>query len=376
MRVGIVSTTLGNPWAGSEELWYQTSLVLLKNGVQVRASVFKPGKFCKQHENFKGHGGILDYRRKFRNGRLHQLRNKFLSNYRKLFRWRPDLLLLSLGSVDDLMMHQDLKRELQKSNTKIIPICLYNADNICYSSYVREELVYYYNHSKYSVFVSNHNKELLERQLAVRLRRAYVFSSPTSYGMDQHQKLPIPSMKGTIKFACVARFSANIKGYDILLKSFSPEKWRNRNFHLNIYGIGEDEAYILQLIALYGLEDRVSLKGFVENTREIWKENHFNVMASRAEGLSLAILEAMICGRIPIVTDVGDNGYIIEDGVSGFLAEAPMPKYFERALERAWDNLENYDNISKRAVETASAVFRENPIDKMIGIIRKTYEQR
>lgn len=376
MRVGVISTTFGNPWAGSEELWYQTSLSLLEDGHKVRASVFEPNKFCKQHSVFKDSGGVLDYRPRFKNGRIHQLKNRFKSNYKDFFKWNPDVLLLSLGSVGDLMMHTDLKRELLKSKAKIIPICLFNADYISYSEAVRKELTFYYKKSISSVFVSQHNHELLERQLAIKIEPFHIFSSPTSYQFDERQKLPLLPIDGTINFACAARFDVHIKGYDVLLKAFASKDWLNRDFHLNIYGSGSGESYIKELINLYQLESKVTFKGFVNDTRDIWKENHFKVMASRAEGLSLAILEAMICGRVPIVTDVGENGFLIKDGHNGFLAEAPVPKYFSKALNRAWESLTNYNVIAENAVQTVSKVFDINPINRLKSIISAAYEKK
>ena len=44
----------------------------------------------------------------------------------------------------------------------------------------------------------------------------------------------------------------------------------------------------------------------------------------------------MLCGRAAVVTDVGGNAEWIEDGQTGFVAEAATAKSFGRALERAW----------------------------------------
>jgi len=48
------------------------------------------------------------------------------------------------------------------------------------------------------------------------------------------------------------------------------------------------------------------------------------------------LVEAMLCGRPAVVTDVGGNTEWIEDGRTGFVAEAPTAKSFGAALERAW----------------------------------------
>ena len=55
----------------------------------------------------------------------------------------------------------------------------------------------------------------------------------------------------------------------------------------------------------------------------IWAEHHALVLPSRFEGMPLVVVEAMLCGRPCIVTDVGGNAELIRDGINGFLAKAP-----------------------------------------------------
>ena len=55
--------------------------------------------------------------------------------------------------------------------------------------------------------------------------------------------------------------------------------------------------------------------------------------------MPLALVEAMLCGRTAVVTDVGGNAEWIEDGETGFVAEAATAKSFGAALkERGWPN--------------------------------------
>ena len=51
----------------------------------------------------------------------------------------------------------------------------------------------------------------------------------------------------------------------------------------------------------------VHFRGHVNDIRAIWEQNHLLVLPSRYEGLPLALVEAMWCGRPAVVTDVGGN---------------------------------------------------------------------
>ena len=54
--------------------------------------------------------------------------------------------------------------------------------------------------------------------------------------------LPYPKDK-TIQLACVGLLSAKVKGQAILLQCLSDKQWKQRNWHLNIYGKGNDLNY-------------------------------------------------------------------------------------------------------------------------------------
>lgn len=371
MKVAVISTVFGSPWAGSEELWYQTSLQLLNQGHQVTASLFEVNSSCLQHENFISKGGFIHFRKRFKNGRLHVLKYKYFSAYKDIFESKPDTLLLSLGSMTDLALYPDLLRHIKEQHSlNIITITLFNSDTIILDTYTREVLQAFCKLTNHFVFVSHHNHLLAERQLAMKLNNAAIFSSPVSY-LDSYQPLPPPVETEVICMACVARLDISNKGQDVLLESLSGEKWKQRNWKLTIYGNGNDKEYIQQLIHYYNLDDKVKFGGFVSDTREIWKANHWMVMASRSEGLSLAVLEAMICGRICIVTDVGGHGEVIKDSVSGFLSETFMSKYFEAALERAWAMKEQFEEMGNHAHTAAAGIFREKPVDKILNMIEK-----
>lgn len=76
-----------------------------------------------------------------------------------------------------------------------------------------------------------------------------------------------------------------------------------------------------------GLSDRITFLGFA-SVEQILSTNHVHVlvMPSRYEGLPLAMVEAMLCARPVVATDIASHREIIEDDVvTGFLADAPTP---------------------------------------------------
>jgi glycosyltransferase involved in cell wall biosynthesis len=72
--------------------------------------------------------------------------------------------------------------------------------------------------------------------------------------------------------------------------------------------------------------------------RSIWAENEMLVLPSRLEGTPLVLYEAMLLGRPAVVTAVGGNADWIQEGESGFVAEAATVELLSAAMERAWRN--------------------------------------
>jgi len=73
----------------------------------------------------------------------------------------------------------------------------------------------------------------------------------------------------------------------------------------------------------------------------------------RWEGLSIAMLEAMAAGAVPVVADVGDLKDRIDDGVNGFVVEQDDIAGFAERILRLLDDEDTWRRCSSRAVSSA-----------------------
>lgn len=95
-----------------------------------------------------------------------------------------------------------------------------------------------------------------------------------------------------------------------------------------VVGDGPETQALVAQTCDSDLDGNVTLMGLRSDVLELNLQAKIFVLTSRWEGVSIAMLEAMACGTVPVVSDVGDlrdivqtahNGYIFdEDDLDGF----------------------------------------------------------
>lgn len=144
------------------------------------------------------------------------------------------------------------------------------------------------------------------------------------------EKPEIDFDKSVINFIAVGRLIP-VKGYDILLKAAQRLKSQALPFHIYIVGKGPLEQELRESAAKLGLQELVTVTGYVENVYPLVKQADVYVMPSRSEGLPTALCEAMILGKPAVATNVSGCKETIEHGKYGLMAE-PEPESLSDAM--------------------------------------------
>ena len=109
------------------------------------------------------------------------------------------------------------------------------------------------------------------------------------------------------------------KGYDMALEALSLLKKRGIPVRWYVLGEGEDRKFLERKRAMLGLEEDFVLLGAVENPFPYYARTDIYVHATRFEGRSIALQEALASGCAVIVSDCGGNREEIENGQNGLL---------------------------------------------------------
>jgi glycosyltransferase involved in cell wall biosynthesis len=222
-----------------------------------------------------------------------------------------------------------------------------------------ERAGYVYEHAKAIYFVSEANRLLTKKQFVKEPLHAEVVRNPFNVGYDTPFAWPAPS--DVWKLAFVGRLEPQSKGCDILLDIMDSPKWRSRNVLISFYGEGYNARSLRSYAQLLKLTN-VRFCGHVDNIEKVWMEHHMLLLPARHEGVPMVVVEAMLCGRACITTNVGACGEFIHDNVTGFLSEAATVTHFDQAMERAWSVREHWREIGERAGAAIRAAVPPDPV--------------
>jgi glycosyltransferase involved in cell wall biosynthesis len=372
MRFVFVSSNV--TWGGSEDLWSEAAAKLARAGHRVIAykNKFNPGEGAEPDLRRSGVRLIEIARFPFLPRALYYL--LVALNYRVnfafqafrfycslLLRRRPDLVVLSQGGNHDGFVFAQVCLRL---NLPFVMISQKATDLYWPVDSRREYIRAAVRGARHQFFVSQHNLRLTEEQLGMKLARASVIRNP--FKVNWKVRPVWPGTDLGIRFACVGRLYPKEKGQDLLLRVFAREHWRSRPVSLSFFGHGEQQQGLAEMAAHLGLEN-VRFGGFANDIDALWAEHHALVLPSRAEGLPLVLVEAMLCGRVSIVTDVAGNREVLEDNVTGFLAGAPTEDSLDEAMERAWARRADWPEMGEAAAARIRSLVPRDPGAELAG---------
>ena len=122
-----------------------------------------------------------------------------------------------------------------------------------------------------------------------------------------------------------------------------------------IIGDGPDAPVLRAQAATLGLADTVHFMGQRADVDELLAATRLFVLTSRWEGLSIAMLEAMAAGAVPVVADVGDLRDAIQPGQNGFLVEQDDISGYAAAAIRLLSDEQAWSVCSRNAMRSAIA---------------------
>lgn len=158
---------------------------------------------------------------------------------------------------------------------------------------------------------------------------------------------------------CVGRLNEQ-KGYEYMVEAWEMVCKRHPDWTVNVYGEGEEECRLREMIARKGLEKSFLIHKPTKNIMEKYLESSIYAMSSRFEGFGMVLIEAMACG-VPCVSFDCPYGPadIISDGEDGFLVGYKNSKALADKICFLIENEDTRKQMGRKAKDNIRRYSRE-----------------
>ena len=168
---------------------------------------------------------------------------------------------------------------------------------------------------------------------------------------------PALDVTGPAPLAVYAGRLDEAKGLADLVAAWGPISSRWSQARLALVGEGPYRAALEEEIDARGLNGRVVLAGTFDSVDELLAAADLFVLPSLAEGMSVALLEAMAAGLPIVATDIPANRHLVADGQHGLLVPCRDPDALGAAIRRLLDDPELAARLGAAAAERAAGQF-------------------
>ncbi|WP_213422073.1 glycosyltransferase [Bhargavaea massiliensis] len=168
--------------------------------------------------------------------------------------------------------------------------------------------------------LTNHQKQDMESRFGKKDNISVV---PHSYETKiSNEELKEIARNKDIKSAVVVSRLSGIKNIPHIIKAFDKVVKHVPDAKLDIWGEGNQEENLKNLIDTLGLNDNITLNGYTKKPNDKYQKALFSILTSKTEGFGLSILESMANATPVISYDIRYGAReMIDNEVNGFLIE-------------------------------------------------------
>ncbi len=230
---------------------------------------------------------------------------------------------------------------------------------------------------KHATYV-NGTTQYNERYMASQMPETPEKALTLYYGIHTSPELAEPIPHDRFTFLAVGRLVQK-KGFEYLIEACGMLKEKGFDFHCEIVGKGPLEEPLLAQIAELGLEDYISLTGYVAPNEMANKYRSGDILAAPCvvadngdvDGLPNVCLEAMNYGLPVISTTISGIPEGVEEGVNGWL----IPPNDSTALAEAMTKALQADNLPAMRAASHRMVCEKFDVRKNVVPIKALLEK-
>lgn len=161
------------------------------------------------------------------------------------------------------------------------------------------------------------------------------------------------------------------KGMDQLLEAFGPLAKDYPDWTVELYGSGQDELLLKEIIQKYSMNRQVRLNSPVKNIGEKLVDASIYAFPSRSDGFGLVITEAMECGLPTVAMDCPCGPCEIVTDNTGIVVPDKDILLFRRALKTLMDDEALRMRMGAAAVKEVGRFYPDNIMPKWMKIFNE-----
>ena len=158
------------------------------------------------------------------------------------------------------------------------------------------------------------------------------------------------------------------KGMDQLLEAFGRIASKHADWHVDLYGSGQDRELLLKIISKYGMEKQVSLHAPCLNICDELVKSSIYAFPSRSDGFGLVITEAMECGLPTVAMDCECGPCEIVTQDTGIVVPDKDIEAFSHALELLMDDDELRKTMGKNALQQVERFYPDTIMPQWVEL--------
>ena len=162
-----------------------------------------------------------------------------------------------------------------------------------------------------------------------------------------------------------------VKRVDLFLEAVKHLRDRRPHTRAVVVGGGELEEPLRELAGDLEVGDQVTFAGQQTDVIPWLKKSRIFVLPSDSEGLSLALMEAVMCGLPAVVSDVGELRQLVVHGTNGYLVTARTGLAFCESIRLLLDDEALQARMSREALRMAEQFTVAGAANKWSGLLQQ-----
>jgi colanic acid/amylovoran biosynthesis glycosyltransferase len=228
--------------------------------------------------------------------------------------------------------------------------------------------------------ISKYNKSFVEDILKIKGEKIDIVHC----GIDcRHFKFkedrPLIGKDRVIRIVSIGRL-CRIKGFNYLIDAVRLLRDEYFKIECTIIGDGPEKSFLMSKIYDNGLKNIIKLSGALNSDQLTCMMHNNDIFVlccaddaiEGQDGIPMVLMEAMAIGLPVVATRISGVPELIDDGISGFLAEAHNAKSVKKKIEQVIESQRSIKQINRNA---RSKIENEFDIEKSTGIIKYIFEK-